>query len=140
MNSNSIRTSIIAATIVLGSLASGVAVANTTTQSKPSSTPTVAETKPAPKTPVAKPTTPAPAPAPTAKTVEYKCASKKTLKVDYSDKGAKFELDKKVVTLPSVKSASGAKYSDGKTTLSTKGTEVSVEANGKKVLEQCVAK
>jgi membrane-bound inhibitor of C-type lysozyme len=124
MKSNSIRTSIIAATIALGSLTSGIAIANTTTQSKPSSTPKIAQTKPAPAT----------------KTVEYKCANKKTLKVEYSDKGAKFELDKKQLTLPSVKSDSGAKYSDGKTTLTTKGKETSVEANGKKVLDQCVAK
>jgi membrane-bound inhibitor of C-type lysozyme len=135
MKSNSIRTSIIAATIALVSLTSGIAVANTTTQSKPSSTPKIAETKPAPKPPATKPA----AVASTTKTVEYKCASKKTLKVEYSDKGAKFDLDKKTVTLPSVKSASGAKYSDGKTTLSTKGKEAFVEANGKKVLDQCVS-
>lgn len=134
MKSNSICTSIIAVAIALGSLTSGIAVANTTTQSKPSSTPKIAETKPAPKPPATKPVA-----APTTKTVEYKCASKKTLKVEYSDKGAKFELDKKQLTLPSVKSASGAKYSDGKTTLSTKGKEAFVEANGKKVLDQCVS-
>lgn len=126
MKSNSIRTSIIAVAIALGSLTSGIAVANTTTQSKPSSTPKIAETKPAPKPPAAK-------------TVEYKCANKKTLKVEFSDKGAKFELDKKQLTLPSVKSASGAKYSDGKTTLSTKGKEAFVESNGKNVRDRCVS-
>ncbi|WP_019502586.1 MliC family protein [Pseudanabaena sp. PCC 6802] len=131
MKSNSIRNSIIAATIALGSLSAGIAVANTATQTKPATTPKVAETKPAP---TAKPA------ASTVKTVEYTCADKKTLKVEYSDKGAKFEWDKKQLTLASAKAGSGTKYSDGKTTLYTKDKLTSLEANGKKVLDRCVAK
>jgi len=43
------------------------------------------------------------------------------------------------MTLPRVESASGARYSDGTTTLWNKGDEVMVETDGEVVLSDCVA-
>lgn len=47
--------------------------------------------------------------------------------------------DQEAVTLPRVESASGARYSDGTTTLWNKGDEVMVEVDGETVLSECVA-
>jgi membrane-bound inhibitor of C-type lysozyme len=43
------------------------------------------------------------------------------------------------MTLPRAESASGARYSDGTTTLWNKGDEVMVEVDGETVLSECVA-
>ncbi len=47
--------------------------------------------------------------------------------------------DQEAMTLPRVESASGARYSDGITTLWNKGDEVMVEVDGDVVLSECVA-
>jgi membrane-bound inhibitor of C-type lysozyme len=46
--------------------------------------------------------------------------------------------DQEPITLPQVESASGARYSDGTTTLWNKGNEVMVEVDGETVLSNCV--
>lgn len=47
--------------------------------------------------------------------------------------------DQEAMTLPRVESASGARYSDGTTTLWNKGDEIMVEVNGETILSGCIA-
>jgi membrane-bound inhibitor of C-type lysozyme len=57
----------------------------------------------------------------------------------YPDGAAKVTFpDGKKLTLPQVRSASGAKYSDGRTTLWTKGEGAFVEISGKIAFNNCI--
>lgn len=47
--------------------------------------------------------------------------------------------DQEAINLPRVESASGARYSDGTTTLWNKGDEIMVEVDGDVILSECVA-
>lgn len=70
------------------------------------------------------------------KPVKFQCKDKKSFEVVITKDQAKLTIDKKTVALPAKKSASG-QYSDGKTTLSVKGKEASIEVGGKKTYEAC---
>ncbi len=90
--------------------------------------------------------TPTPAPAPTPKTVpdqyaRYRCGGGQEFGVTFQSRGARalLERDGRSDLLQRVGSASGAKYSDGKTTLWVKGKNAVVEAGGQVVLRDCIA-
>ncbi|MEB3359444.1 MAG: MliC family protein [Synechococcales bacterium] len=72
--------------------------------------------------------------------ITYQCKDGATFDARFSEVEAIADLpDQPNLALPSVESASGAKYSDGTTTLWTKGEEAFVEVNGDMVLVDCVA-
>jgi membrane-bound inhibitor of C-type lysozyme len=72
----------------------------------------------------------------------FQCQGGKSFTVEFVDNGnsALLHMDGKSITLPQVPSGSGARYSDGKTTLWTKGDEALVEINGKIILKDCKIK
>jgi membrane-bound inhibitor of C-type lysozyme len=71
--------------------------------------------------------------------VIFTCANGETFSAEFSNEQAIVALGDRELTLPQVVSASGARYSDGETTLHTKGNEAFVEAAGQIILEDCVA-
>jgi membrane-bound inhibitor of C-type lysozyme len=72
--------------------------------------------------------------------VTYQCADGTTFSARLSDQEAVADLPNNPnLALPKVESASGAKYSDGTTTLWDKGGEAFVESNGDIILASCLA-
>jgi membrane-bound inhibitor of C-type lysozyme len=95
---------------------------------EPAATPTVAPT-----------TRPDPATV-TTNTVLYTCDAGKGFIANYrSDEKVEAAFGSKVIVLPEVTSASGARYSDGSVTLHTKGDGAFVEVGDKMLFENCVA-
>ncbi len=71
------------------------------------------------------------------KPVKFQCKDKKSFEAVITKDQAKVTTaDKKTVTLPAKKSAAG-QYTDGKTTLTVKGKEATIEVGGKKTYEAC---
>lgn len=69
----------------------------------------------------------------------YRCNGGRTFEATFLRNSARVRLERnRTITLPQVRSASGARYSDGRTTLSTKGNEAFIEVNNRRVFEQCV--
>jgi|MudIll2142460700_1097286.scaffolds.fasta_scaffold73677_2 membrane-bound inhibitor of C-type lysozyme len=75
-----------------------------------------------------------------AKPVTYRCDEGKGFVVVFDSKGdfAVLKMGEGEVRLPSVPSASGAKYSDGRTIFWGKGQEAFVEIDGRIVYRNCV--
>ena len=73
--------------------------------------------------------------------VRYRCADKQEFAVTYQQQGKRALLESGGWShlLPLVPSASGAKYSDGKVTLWTKGSGASVEESGRTTYRECTA-
>ncbi|WP_432810793.1 MliC family protein [Pantanalinema sp. GBBB05] len=74
--------------------------------------------------------------------VSYRCDANKGFHAVYRPDGSdnvRLTFGSKVITLPQVESASGAKYSNGSVTLNTKGDEAFVEVGDKVLFENCVA-
>ncbi len=73
--------------------------------------------------------------------ISYTCPEEKSFEVEFtqseSDSTALLIWQGTTTPLPQVPSGSGAKYSDGKTTLWTKGNEAFLEVEGEIVLEGC---
>jgi membrane-bound inhibitor of C-type lysozyme len=71
--------------------------------------------------------------------VTYRCDEEKSLVVVFDSKGdfAMLTLGEREISLPLVPSASGAKYSDGRTTFWGKGVEAFVEIDGRIVYRNC---
>jgi membrane-bound inhibitor of C-type lysozyme len=70
----------------------------------------------------------------------YQCKEGKLLEVEYSQGAAQVKFTGQgSVLLKQIPSASGARYSNNRITLFTKGTGAFVEVNGRRVLEQCRA-
>ena len=69
----------------------------------------------------------------------YKCDGNKELVVRYTDggKSAMVMLPERDFRLDQVVSGSGARYSNGRTTLDTKGREAFLEENGQTLLANC---
>ncbi len=71
----------------------------------------------------------------------YRCKNGKTFQAQFLDNAVNLQLKREsVLNLPSVKSASGAKYSNGKVTLNTKGEEAFIEINQKILYAGCSRK
>ncbi|HEY9617217.1 MAG TPA: MliC family protein [Microcoleaceae cyanobacterium] len=75
--------------------------------------------------------------------VSYRCDANKGFTAVYQPDGAddnvRLTFGSKVITLPKVESASGAKYSNGSVTLNTKGDEAFVEVGDKVLFDNCLA-
>jgi membrane-bound inhibitor of C-type lysozyme len=71
--------------------------------------------------------------------VTYRYDEEKSLVVVFDSKGdfAMLTLGEREISLPLVPSASGAKYSDGRTTFWGKGVEAFVEIDGRIVYRNC---
>jgi membrane-bound inhibitor of C-type lysozyme len=64
----------------------------------------------------------------------YTCSDQSSLKVTYTRRGrARVQYGSSDWTLPHVKSASGARYKSGATSVWNKGTELLFEHDGKKL-------
>lgn len=75
-------------------------------------------------------------------TVSYRCDARKGFTAVYRPDGSddvRLTFGSKVITLPKVESASGARYSNGSVTLNTKGDEAFVEVGDKVLFENCLA-
>lgn len=73
------------------------------------------------------------------RTITYQCSQGKTFTSEFSPNTALVKLDRnQTLTLPQILSGSGARYSDGRTTLFIKGDEAFIEVNDKVTFEQCV--
>jgi membrane-bound inhibitor of C-type lysozyme len=82
---------------------------------------------------------PVPVLAQSSQTVTYQCADNASFEARYQPQSVDLVLEGSEVTLPQVRSASGARYSNGETTLFTKGNEAFLERNGTTIYESCVA-
>ncbi|MGI0487351.1 MliC family protein [Pantanalinema rosaneae CENA516] len=74
--------------------------------------------------------------------VWYRCDANKGFYAVYRPDGSdsvRLTFGSKVITLPQVESASGARYSNGSVTLNTKGDEAFVEVGDKVLFDNCVA-
>lgn len=72
-------------------------------------------------------------------TATYQCDDGKGFTAQYrDDKTVRATFGSKVFELPQVESASGARYSNGSVTISTKGDEAFVEVGDKRLFENCV--
>lgn len=70
--------------------------------------------------------------------VTFECADGQSFTAAFTTETVTFTLPEQgEITLPRAEAASGAKYSDGTTTLWNKGTEAYVEVNGERVLSDC---
>lgn len=69
----------------------------------------------------------------------YQCSKGQGFVAEVDEKGdsALLKMDGQSAILPQVPSGSGAKYSDGQTTLWTKGDEAFVEVDGKIIMKDC---
>lgn len=73
-----------------------------------------------------------------ARLVEYECEAGRSFQVEYAGDTAQLMRGADSVTLPSVVSASGARYSNGEITLFTKGNQAFIEENGEQTYRNCV--
>lgn len=72
--------------------------------------------------------------------VSYACNEGRTFQATYMDNMAQVMLEgEEVLMLPQIVSASGARYSDGETTLFTSGNEAFIEIGGDRRYDECVA-
>lgn len=72
--------------------------------------------------------------------VTYQCANGKSFQADYQPDRVQVRLDPtQTLTLPQAISASGARYSDGHTTLWDKGGNAFIEVDNQRIYDQCVA-
>jgi len=69
----------------------------------------------------------------------YECAAGETFQAEFSPETAIVQLDGETLTLAQIPAASGTRYSDGTTTLYTKGEEAFVEVNGETTYADCLA-
>lgn len=70
----------------------------------------------------------------------YKCDDGKGFKAEYLEGDElRATFGTKVFVLPKVESASGAKYSNGSVTISTKGDEALVDVGDKRLFSNCVS-
>lgn len=70
----------------------------------------------------------------------YQCADNNSFEARYRPQSVELMLEgMPAVTLSQIPSASGARYSDGETTLFTKGNEAFLERNGTTVYADCLA-
>lgn len=67
----------------------------------------------------------------------YECAAGETFQAEFSPIGAIVQLSNETLTLAQIPSGSGARYSDGTTTLYTKGEEAFIEVNGETTYAEC---
>jgi membrane-bound inhibitor of C-type lysozyme len=72
-------------------------------------------------------------------TALYQCSDNRSFTARYLPESAELVLDGHSLTLPQIRAASGARYSDGETTLFIKGNEAYIEVNGETVYEGCLA-
>jgi membrane-bound inhibitor of C-type lysozyme len=78
---------------------------------------------------------------PPAKKFSYLCEDGKrfTLEIDSKEDCVLLTLDGRPIKLPRVRAASGARYSNGKTTVWLKGNEAFIEMDGKIIIKNCRA-
>jgi membrane-bound inhibitor of C-type lysozyme len=81
----------------------------------------------------------APAASVTSRVFVYQCVDNTSFEARYQPQGVELMLEGRRLTLPQVRSASGARYSDGETTLFTKGDAAFLERNGTSIYDNCVA-
>jgi membrane-bound inhibitor of C-type lysozyme len=76
---------------------------------------------------------------PSAKKYTYLCEDGKrfTLEIDTKEDCVLLTLDGKPIRLPRDVAASGARYSNGKTTVWLKGNEAFIEMDGKIIIKNC---
>jgi membrane-bound inhibitor of C-type lysozyme len=74
-----------------------------------------------------------------ARTVTYQCQSDRAFSARFSSQEADLLLDNRGLTLPRVESTSGARFSNGRTTLYAKGNQAFIEENGQRTYENCIA-
>ncbi|MEB3310453.1 MAG: MliC family protein [Snowella sp.] len=71
----------------------------------------------------------------------YRCKGGKTFQAQFLKNSVNLQLQRdSILNLPSVKAASGAKYSNGKVTLHTKGEEAFIQINQKILYDGCSSK
>lgn len=73
------------------------------------------------------------------RTITYRCQNATTFRVTFLSEMARVRLQSQILTLPQVDSGSGVQYSDGRTTLSAKGNEASIDINGNRAYDRCTA-
>lgn len=73
------------------------------------------------------------------KTIIYQCNQGRSFEAEYTATTARVTLDKQTLSLPQVPVASGVRYSDGRTTLSTKGDEAFIEVDNQITYRDCTA-
>lgn len=71
-------------------------------------------------------------------TYRYQCDGDASFVVNYGEERARLLLGRQTIRLPQVRSGSGVQYSDGTTTLFTKGNEASLEVNQVQTHSNCV--
>jgi membrane-bound inhibitor of C-type lysozyme len=75
----------------------------------------------------------------TTTTYSYQCEDGSAFKAEFVPEGAIVYLEDETLNLEQIPAASGARYSDGTTTLFTQENEAFVEVDGETVLNNCVA-
>ncbi|NJN87940.1 MAG: lysozyme inhibitor [Leptolyngbyaceae cyanobacterium SL_7_1] len=70
--------------------------------------------------------------------VLYTCDQGRSFEVEYEAGAAQVTLPLEILALSQVVSASGARYSDGRTTLYTQGNEAFIEVDGQRTYSNCV--
>lgn len=81
-----------------------------------------------------------PASSQTTNVIKYQCDEGKSFTAEYLQDGqnsVRTTFGSKVITLPQVESASGARYSDGSVTLNTKGYNAFVEVGDNVLFNNC---
>lgn len=75
-----------------------------------------------------------------ANTVTYRCDGGSTFEAEFNQESARLRLDRnQTLDLSQIRSASGARYSDGETTLFIKGKGAFIQVNGTVTYDNCVA-
>jgi membrane-bound inhibitor of C-type lysozyme len=71
-------------------------------------------------------------------TYRYQCSEGRSFEAAYSLDSATVQLEGETLTLDQIPAASGTRYSDGSTTLYTKGEEAFIEVDGATTYDECM--
>lgn len=72
-------------------------------------------------------------------TITYHCQDTTSFQVTFFEQTARVRLQSQTLTLSQVPSGSGIQYSNGRTTLYTKGNEASISIAGERTYDRCIA-
>ncbi|GAB4364749.1 MAG: hypothetical protein Kow00121_00690 [Elainellaceae cyanobacterium] len=68
----------------------------------------------------------------------YQCSAGQTFEAEYSPEVATIQLEDETLTLTQIPAASGVRYSDGTTTLYTKGNEAFIQVDDEITYNDCL--
>ncbi|MGI0489242.1 MliC family protein [Pantanalinema rosaneae CENA516] len=72
-------------------------------------------------------------------TITYRCRNATTFRVTFLREMARVRLQSRILTLPQVAAGSGVQYSDGRSTLYAQDREASMDIDGERVYDRCIA-